>query len=91
MKLSIYLYWPYYYIYYLYYYLYHHYYPASFLILDYAPPLNDYSAFVNEWLEIEFQGCSFLWNDEPVPTHVPNFLRDSTPPQSWTKYCKNSE
>lgn len=64
---------------------------TSFFFLDYAPPLNDYSAFVNEWLEIEFQGCSFLWHDDPVPTHVPNFLRDSTAPQSWTKYCKNSE
>ncbi|XP_034484120.1 GATOR complex protein Iml1 isoform X2 [Drosophila innubila] len=56
---------------------------------DYAPPLNDYSAFVNEWLEIEFQGCSFLWHDEPTPSHVPNFLRDTTAPQSWTDYCKN--
>lgn len=59
--------------------------------IDYAPPLNDYSAFVNEWLEIEFQGCSFLWHDDPVYTNVPNFLRDNTAPQSWTKYCKNSE
>ncbi|XP_062137286.1 GATOR complex protein Iml1 isoform X2 [Drosophila sulfurigaster albostrigata] len=50
---------------------------------DYAPPLNDYSAFVNEWLEIEFQGCSFLWHDEPSPSEVPNFLRDTTAPQSW--------
>ncbi|KAL7732774.1 hypothetical protein ACLKA6_005916 [Drosophila palustris] len=56
---------------------------------DYAPPLNDYSAFVNEWLEIEFQGCSFLWHDEPAPSHVPNFLRNTTAPQSWTDYCKS--
>ncbi|XP_017059638.1 GATOR complex protein Iml1 isoform X6 [Drosophila ficusphila] len=56
---------------------------------DYAPPLNDYSAFVNEWLEIEFQGCNFLWHDEPVTTSVPNFLRDSPAPQSWTETCSN--
>ncbi|XP_023160420.2 GATOR complex protein Iml1 isoform X8 [Drosophila hydei] len=56
---------------------------------DYAKPLNDYSAFVNEWLEIELQGCNFLWHDEPSPTHVPNFLRDTPAPQSWTAYCKS--
>ncbi|XP_052847204.1 GATOR complex protein Iml1 isoform X9 [Drosophila gunungcola] len=56
---------------------------------DYAPPLSDYSAFVNEWLEIEFQGCSFLWYDEPLTTPVPNFLRDSPAPQSWTETCSN--
>ncbi|XP_017127011.1 GATOR complex protein Iml1 isoform X2 [Drosophila elegans] len=56
---------------------------------DYAPPLGDYSAFVNEWLEIEFQGCSFLWYDEPLTTPVPNFLRDSPAPQSWTETCSN--
>ncbi|XP_039486619.1 GATOR complex protein Iml1 isoform X7 [Drosophila santomea] len=56
---------------------------------DYAPPLDDYSAFVNEWLEIEFQGCSFLWHDEPVTTPVPNFLRDSPAPQSWTETSSN--
>ncbi|XP_030380275.1 GATOR complex protein Iml1 isoform X3 [Scaptodrosophila lebanonensis] len=56
---------------------------------DYAPPLNDYSAFANEWLEIEFQGCSFLWYGEPVPTNVPNFLRETPAPQSWTDYCIN--
>ncbi|KAH8303794.1 hypothetical protein KR018_006009 [Drosophila ironensis] len=56
---------------------------------DYAPPLNDYSAFVNEWLEIEFQGCSFLWHDEPVTTPVANFLRESPAPQSWTETCSN--
>ncbi|SPP84863.1 GATOR complex protein Iml1 isoform X1 [Drosophila guanche] len=56
---------------------------------DYAPPLNDYCAFVNEWLEIEFQGCSFLWHDEPVITPIPNFLRDFPAPQSWTDYCSN--
>ncbi|EDW50059.1 GM14207 [Drosophila sechellia] len=56
---------------------------------DYAPPLDDYSAFVNEWLEIEFQGCSFLWHDEPVTTPVPNFLRDSLAPQSWTETSSN--
>ncbi|XP_016972623.1 GATOR complex protein Iml1 isoform X2 [Drosophila rhopaloa] len=56
---------------------------------DYAPPLSDYSAFVNEWLEIEFQGCSFLWHDEPLTTPVPNFLRDSPAPQSWTETCSN--
>ncbi|XP_017028723.1 GATOR complex protein Iml1 isoform X5 [Drosophila kikkawai] len=55
---------------------------------DYAPPLGDYSAFVNEWLEIEFQGCSFLWHDEVVATPVPNFLRDKPAPQSWTESCK---
>ncbi|EDW68837.2 GATOR complex protein Iml1 isoform X3 [Drosophila virilis] len=56
---------------------------------DYAPPLNDYSAFVNEWLEIELQGCSFLWHDEPAPTNVPNFLRETPAPQSWREYCKS--
>ncbi|XP_017842450.2 LOW QUALITY PROTEIN: GATOR complex protein Iml1 [Drosophila busckii] len=56
---------------------------------DYAPPLNDYSAFVNEWLEIEFQGTSFLWYDEPAPSQVPNFLREVPAPQSWTEYCRN--
>ncbi|XP_032596837.1 GATOR complex protein Iml1 isoform X4 [Drosophila grimshawi] len=56
---------------------------------DYAPPLNEYSAFVNEWLEIELQGCGFLWHDEPAPTKVPNFLRDTPAPQSWTEYCMN--
>ncbi|XP_017098288.2 GATOR complex protein Iml1 isoform X1 [Drosophila bipectinata] len=56
---------------------------------DYAQPLNDYSAFVNEWLEIEFQGCSFLWHDEQVATPVPNFLRESPAPQSWTDASSN--
>ncbi|KQS43080.1 GATOR complex protein DEPDC5 isoform X4 [Drosophila erecta] len=56
---------------------------------DYAPPLDDYSAFVNEWLEIEFQGCSFLWHDEPLTTPVPNFLRESPAPQSWTETSSN--
>ncbi|KRG07622.1 GATOR complex protein Iml1 isoform X3 [Drosophila mojavensis] len=56
---------------------------------DYAPPLNDYSAFVNEWLEIELQGCNFLWYDEPSPSNVPNFLRDTPAPQSWTAYSKS--
>ncbi|KAH8232733.1 hypothetical protein KR038_002054 [Drosophila bunnanda] len=58
---------------------------------DYAPPLGDYSAFVNEWLEIEFQGCSFLWHDEVLTTPVPNFLRDKPAPQSWTETCSNTE
>ncbi|KPU77711.1 uncharacterized protein Dana_GF25030, isoform E [Drosophila ananassae] len=56
---------------------------------DYAQPLNDYRAFVNEWLEIEFQGCSFLWHDEQVTTPVPNFLRESPAPQSWTDASTN--
>ncbi|XP_023034077.1 GATOR complex protein Iml1 isoform X3 [Drosophila willistoni] len=56
---------------------------------EYMPPLNDYSAFVNEWLEIEFQGCSYLWHDEAVTSHVPNFLRDTPAPQSWTASSKN--
>lgn len=66
-------------------------YAFFFFLTDYAPPLNDYSAFVNEWLEIELQGCSFLWYDEPSPSNVPNFLRDTPAPQSWTAYCKSSE
>lgn len=59
--------------------------------VDYIRPLYDLSAFENEWMEIELLGCSNLWNDEPTLPHIPNFLKDIPPPQSWTDCCKNSK
>ncbi|XP_075160059.1 GATOR complex protein Iml1 isoform X3 [Haematobia irritans] len=58
---------------------------------DYSPPLNDLSAFENEWMEIELLGCSNLWLDEPSLPRIPNFLKDVPSPQSWTDCCKNKK
>uniref|UniRef100_A0A1I8PYI3 DEP domain-containing protein n=1 Tax=Stomoxys calcitrans TaxID=35570 RepID=A0A1I8PYI3_STOCA len=58
---------------------------------DYAPPLNDLSAFENEWMEIELLGCSNLWLDETQLPRIPNFLKDVPSPQSWTDNCKNKK
>lgn len=61
------------------------------LLLDYSPPLNDLSAFENEWMEIELLGCNNLWIDEPLFPRIPNFLKDVPSPQSWADCCKNSK
>lgn len=61
------------------------------LFTDYTKPLNDLSAFENEWMEIELAGCSHLWTDEPILPRIPNFLKDVPNPQSWTESCKSSK
>ncbi|XP_073836084.1 GATOR complex protein Iml1 isoform X5 [Musca autumnalis] len=58
---------------------------------DYCKPLNDLSAFENEWMEIELAGCSYLWTDEPILPRIPNFFKDVPSPQSWTESCKNKK
>ncbi|KAM7355221.1 GATOR complex protein Iml1 isoform 4-T4 [Cochliomyia hominivorax] len=58
---------------------------------EYIRPLNDLSAFENEWMEIELLGCNNLWNDESTLPHIPNFLKEIPPPQSWTDCCKNQK
>ncbi|KAI8123430.1 DEP domain-containing protein 5 [Lucilia cuprina] len=60
-------------------------------VKDYIRPLNDLSAFENEWMEIELLGSNSLWNDEANLPHIPNFLKDIPPPQSWTDCCKNQK
>ncbi|XP_065362330.1 GATOR complex protein Iml1 isoform X3 [Calliphora vicina] len=58
-------------------------------VKDYIRPLNDLSAFENEWMEIELLGCSNLWNDEAALPHIPSFLKEIPPSQSWTECCRN--
>ncbi|XP_067645946.1 GATOR complex protein Iml1 isoform X2 [Eurosta solidaginis] len=56
---------------------------------DYVKPLYDLSAFENEWMEIELQGCNHLWTDETRIPNVPTFLRDIPSAQSWADYSRN--
>ncbi|XP_054736211.1 GATOR complex protein Iml1 isoform X2 [Anastrepha obliqua] len=56
---------------------------------EYVKPLHDLSAFENEWMEIELQGCNHLWTDEARLPNIPTFLRDIPPAQSWTDYSQN--
>ncbi|XP_053952512.1 GATOR complex protein Iml1 isoform X2 [Anastrepha ludens] len=56
---------------------------------EYVKPLHDLSAFENEWMEIELQGCNHLWTDEARLPNIPTFLRDIPPSQSWTDYSQN--
>uniref|UniRef100_A0ABK9MU85 DEP domain-containing protein n=1 Tax=Glossina morsitans morsitans TaxID=37546 RepID=A0ABK9MU85_GLOMM len=58
---------------------------------DYIRPLNDLTAFENEWMEIEVQGCDNLWFDDFPTSNVPNFLKEVPTPQLWTDYCKNEK
>lgn len=58
---------------------------------DYIRPLNDLTAFENEWMEIEVQGCDNLWFDDFPTSNVPNFLKEVPTPQLWTDYCKNGK
>ncbi|XP_055914582.1 GATOR complex protein Iml1 isoform X2 [Eupeodes corollae] len=55
---------------------------------DFIPPLNDLCAFENEWVEVEIQGYkSSLSSNElaaqEVQNKIPNFLRNTPPPQTW--------
>ncbi|XP_036220149.1 GATOR complex protein Iml1 isoform X2 [Bactrocera oleae] len=54
-------------------------------------PLLDLSAFENEWMEIELQGCNHLWIDETKTPNIPTFLREIPSAQSWADYSQNKK
>lgn len=64
----------------------------KFISISEVPkPLLDLSAFENEWMEIELQGCNHLWIDETKTPNIPTFLREIPSAQSWADYSQNSE